>query len=91
MSAQATIFCRGFPRFPTSARDALTPHAHVLSAPSRELVSHAVTSQMDDRWRESDFRRREANNETPPNVDNLLTSRGQATPSVRAKASSQPK
>lgn len=46
---------------------------------------------MDDRCLESlAFRRLEANNETPPNVDNLLTSRGQATPSVRAKASSQP-
>jgi hypothetical protein len=36
------------------------------------------------------FRRRKANNETPPNVNNLLTSQGQATPSVREKASSQP-
>jgi len=36
------------------------------------------------------FRRRKANHETPPNVDNLLASRGQATPSVREKASSQP-
>ena len=55
MSAQATIFCRGIPSFPTSARDALTPHAHSSSAPSRELVSHAVASQMDDRCRESGF------------------------------------
>jgi hypothetical protein len=36
------------------------------------------------------FRRRKANNEAPPNVDNLLAPQGQATPSVHEKASSQP-
>jgi hypothetical protein len=35
-------------------------------------------------------RRHTANNEAPPNVNNLLGSQGQATPSVHEKASSQP-
>ena len=63
----------------------IAPRPVLTCAIARACPLVPLTSQMDDRSSESDSSVAEQNPKTPPNVGNLLTSQGQATPSVRGR------